>query len=328
MRDASFQSSSYTTGKTLLHIMLLLILLSIQVTRAKAPAETIVEVEPYASTAQVGGSFTVNITLADVQNLYGVEVILHWNASILQVVAVDVRLGFESHSDGVLHEPIFTAKNETIQEEGKYLLASTSTAPAPPFNGSGNIVRITFNVTNVGDSRLNLETKLYDWPPPDREPRISRPIEHTTIDGFFDMTAPTIGIPTRTPSDYVLPEQSVKVSVNVTDSASGVKNVTLLYTLNNGSTWEELIMYYNSSTGFYATIPGQQAETWVKFKIIAYDYAENLQTENGEDPYCTYFVIPEFSHTTILLLFMALTIFAIVLSNKILVEEKLTGYAG
>lgn len=304
--------------------LLLSMLFLCQMVVVEANAETIVRVEPYASFAHVGETFTVNVTVFDVQNLYGVEITLYWNSSILDVVKIDVRLGIASHLDGVLHGDVFIAKNETNPEEGKYLLAGTSTAPAPPFNGSGNIVRITFNTTNASDSKLDLETKLSDWPPQDRIPRISWPIEHTTIDGFFDMNTPIIGIPTRIPSDQVLPNQSVKVSVNVTDSASGVKNVTLLYITNNSLTWKQLVMNPNSSISFYATIPEQQAETWVKFKIIAYDYAENLQIKNGEESYCTYWVVPEFSRITILLLFMVLTIFAIALSDKILVKEKLT----
>ena len=84
-----------------------------------------------------------------------------------------------------MHEPVFVAKNETIQEEGRYLLAATSTVPAEPFSDSGNILAITFNVTNAGSCRLDVEAKLADWPPPDRDPRISWPILHETIDGFF-----------------------------------------------------------------------------------------------------------------------------------------------
>jgi len=152
---------------------------------AKADVVAKVEVEPYASIAQVGETFTVNITLSDVESLYGVELTLRWNASILRVVSVDVRLGVESYLDGVLHEPVFIAKNGTIQEEGKYLLAGTSHSEAPPFSGDGNILRITFNVTNEGSCRLDVEAKLADWPPPDRDPRISLPILHETIDGFY-----------------------------------------------------------------------------------------------------------------------------------------------
>jgi len=156
----------------------------------QAAPETIVKVEPYSSSTNVGETFIVNITIVGVQNLYGVEVTLCWNASLLEVVSLDLRLGVESRPDGVLHElpsaPIFVAENDVIEEQGKYRLAATSTAPAPSFNGSGNIVRLTFNTTNIGNSELDLETQLYDYPPPDREPRISWPIEHTTIDGFVE----------------------------------------------------------------------------------------------------------------------------------------------
>lgn len=324
----AFQSSFYTTGKALLYIALLLAFLSTQMISVKATIETTVRVEPYASTARVGEFFTVNVTVADVQNLYGLEITLRWDSSILQISTVDVRLGVESYPDGVLHEPIFIAENETGQKEGEYWLSGTSMDPAPPFNGSGNIVRITFKVINMGDSKLDLESKLSDWPPPDRDPRISWSIEHATIDGFFDMSSPIIGTPIRDPSGDVLPGQPVKVSVNVTDSASGVKNVTLLYTTNNWSTWETLPMYLNSSIDFYeATIPAQQAETQVKFKIIAYDYAGNLQIKNGESSSCTYFVVPEFADIKILLPLMVLIVF-IIIANKILVVGKLTRHMG
>ena len=172
-------------------INLLLFLALIQVITVQAAPETIVKVEPYASSTNMGETFTINITVVGVQNLYGVEATLCWNASILDVVSLDLRLGVESHPDGVLHElpsaPIFVAENNLIQERGEYRLAATSVSPASSFNGSGNIVSLTFNATNIGNSKLDLETQLYDYPPPDREPRISWPIEHITIDGSFDV---------------------------------------------------------------------------------------------------------------------------------------------
>jgi hypothetical protein len=174
------------------HLLLVSILLMpflIQVAFVKAAPETVVKVEPYSSYANLGETFTINITVADVQNLYGVEVTLYWNASILYVISVDLRLGVESHPDGVLHESpsppyFFIAENDVTQEQGKYRLAATSMAPAPPFNGAGNIVRITFTATNHGNCTLNLETELWDYPPPNQG---SMPIEHITIDGFFDV---------------------------------------------------------------------------------------------------------------------------------------------
>jgi len=156
-----------------------------QITSANASPATVVKVEPNSSTAPVGETFTINITLTDVQNLFGLEVTLYWNASILQMVSADVRLGVESHLDGVLHEPIF---NQTTQEEGKYQIVATSTGhDTPSFSGSGNIVEITFKVIEAGSSQLNLETKLASKPPLGEG---SSPIVHTTTDGFFSPETP------------------------------------------------------------------------------------------------------------------------------------------
>jgi len=152
-------------------------------TSIKATSTTIVKVDPLSTSANLGETFTVSVVIENVQNLYGLEVDLRWNTSVLKVINVDVRLGVESHPDGVLHEDFF---NLTESKDGEYFIAATSYGLAPPFYGSGTIFRITFNVTKAGSSKLDLETQLYDYPPPNRDPRISFPIDHTTMDGFFD----------------------------------------------------------------------------------------------------------------------------------------------
>jgi hypothetical protein len=114
--------------------------------------------------------------------------------------------------------------------------------------------------------------------------------------GPIDETPPTIGIPTREPSGDVQPYQNVTVSVNVKDAESGVENVTLSFTIDNGATWKNITMTLNNSTGLYeATIRGQEAGTTVRFKIIAYDVVGNVAVLDGTQPYCVYVVIPELS---------------------------------
>jgi hypothetical protein len=152
--------------------------------------ETAVEIVPSASTAGVGQSFTINISVLNVLDLYGVEATVKWNSSVLELSKVDIRLG-HTDTDGVLYNasstsPPFIAENST--QNGQYAIAATSTAPAPSFNGSGNIVRITFNVTSSGHSNIDLESQLQDYPPPDRDPRVSLPIQHTTTGGQFNTT--------------------------------------------------------------------------------------------------------------------------------------------
>jgi len=150
------------------------------ITIAQNSAQTIVKVDPPTITVNKGDVFTVNITVIDVQNLYGVEADVRWNASLLQIMGVDIRLGVNSHPDGVLYEPFV---NITQENTGEYVIGATSYTPAPPFNGSGNIIKIIFQAKYSGETIIDLETKLYDYPPPDREPRESLPIPHTTIDG-------------------------------------------------------------------------------------------------------------------------------------------------
>lgn len=133
-----------------------------------------------------------------------------------------------------------------------------------------------------------------------------------------DSTPPSIGTPSQNPlKDNVMPDQEVQVSVNVTDTESQVKNVTLFFTINNGTSWENRTMNYNLSTSLYeATIPGQQAETWVEFKIVAYDNAGNIATKDGAAPYCTYQVIPEFTSFIMFPIFVAATLLAVILLKR------------
>jgi len=171
--------------KILLWLLFLHTLIVTQTASANASPATVVKVEPATTAALVGENFIVDIALSDVQNLFGLEVTLNWNSTILQMVNADVRLGFESHPDGVLHEPLW--KNETI-EAGEYQLVATSLyRETPSFNGSGSIARITFNVTSAGSCELSLGTLLANKPSPHQA---SSPIAHTTINGFFSSTGP------------------------------------------------------------------------------------------------------------------------------------------
>jgi hypothetical protein len=144
-------------------------------------------------------------------------------------------------------------------------------------------------------------------------------LPHKILTGIkLDKTPPIIETPTRTPSGDVQPYQPVKISVNATDTLSGLQNITLVYSFDNGTTWETPEpMILNSTTNLYeAIIPGQPADTWVRFKIIAYDYAKNNVTIDGTEPYCVYQVIPEFSSNNLLAIFLSITLFVAIFSIK------------
>jgi len=143
-------------------------------------------------------------------------------------------------------------------------------------------------------------------------------LPHKILTGIkLDKTCPTIKTPSRTPDGETFPDQSVKVSVNVTDAVSEVNNVTLSYTTNDGATWTDLPMNYNSSINLYeATIPSQPSSTQVRYKIVSYDHAGNNATLDGTEPYCTYQVIPEFLQLLIMPLFIIATLLAVIVYRR------------
>lgn len=132
-----------------------------------------------------------------------------------------------------------------------------------------------------------------------------------------DNSIPLIGTPSRAPEADVQPNQEVKISVDVTDPESGVENVTLSYTTDNGKTWENRTMSLNQSTSLYeTTIPGQEAGTRVKFKIVAYDRVGNNATLDGTEPYCTYQVVPEFPSFLVIPLFIMAALLPVMVHRK------------
>jgi parallel beta-helix repeat protein len=142
-------------------------------------------------------------------------------------------------------------------------------------------------------------------------------LPHKILTGIkLDKTYPTVETPSRTPDGDVLPNQSVKVSVNVTDATSQVKNATLYYTINDGETWTDLPMNHTASNLYEATIPPQEVGTTVRFRIVAYDHAGNNRTLDGTEPYFVYQVVPEFPSILIMSIFIIVTLLAVVLCKR------------
>jgi hypothetical protein len=210
------------------------------ISNVEAVSETVVEVEPPLSFARIGEVFTVNITVVNVQNLYGVEIALYWNASILRIADTDVRLGKEDYPDGVLHKPV--CKNETFME-GKYLLYGLSTQPAPSFNGSGTTVRVTFNVTGIGTCDLSLETKLASNIIPPGSTAVEE-IAHKTINGFFGPI-----LINAFPKNIAVGE-SVNISGLIATAQANV-TVTIFYKREEEMEWHTLETKTNEQGSYY-----------------------------------------------------------------------------
>ena len=154
---------TYTSIPRLVIPILALSLVTLTVCMAMAQGTT-VRVQPSKTSPKNGETFTMDITISNVQNLYAVDVSLTWNNAIIRITGASPQLGVESHPGGVLHQSVYIAENSMSQQSGTYHLLATSEGSAAGFSGSGKIVTLTFLVVQAGHSQLTLETELADKP--------------------------------------------------------------------------------------------------------------------------------------------------------------------
>jgi hypothetical protein len=138
-----------------------------------------------------------------------------------------------------------------------------------------------------------------------------------SANAILDTTAPVIENVSRIPENEVQPMQGTKILVIATDAGSGVKSVILSYTMNSNGSWFDFQMSFNPATGLYeCSVPGQQANTQVEYRILLYDKAGNKKIADNQGQYYVYTVVPEFSPLQTPLLFIMMTLLAVVFGTR------------
>ena len=167
-------------------------------------------------------------------------------------------------------------------------------------------------ITAAPSSGYSFDHWLLDGQEMTENPKTLVMNDNHTIEAFFiDNIPPEINLLGQEPSGNVLAYQNVTVTVNVTDSGSGVSNVTLSYTVDNGTSWNILNMTEASQNAYETTIPGHEDGTFVMYKIIASDNIGNQAVNNNNGYYYVYNVIPELQNLTLTLLTLMTLTFAI-----------------
>lgn len=161
-------------------LVLLMILTATVSPNACAYSTAKVFVQPQSTVIEdVGETFTVDVNVANVSNLYGYEFKLFYNTTILDGIKVELPLGhFLTPTQSSTN--IFIAKQETKDDfnatHGRVWVAATLLKPETSKNDSGVFAAITFTVTTLGSSSLHLhDVKLGN-------PTV-QPIAHDVIDG-------------------------------------------------------------------------------------------------------------------------------------------------
>jgi len=159
-------------------------------------------------TVSYGTIFTAYIKILNVVELYGFEFKLYWNTSLLDLVGINIT------SPSVWGTNYFVGVNDTREDLGRYWLAVAALNPAPSFNGSTTIAKLTFKITydpiypNNVTSALNLtDTELSD--------REANPISHAAYDGEYWCYATKPRLEAK-PSTYTAKTLGEKFSVNIT----------------------------------------------------------------------------------------------------------------
>lgn len=251
--------------KKIYMLIITLLIITAFPSRVNANPQTVVKVEPYQNVFGLGQQFATNITITDAQNLFGLEVRLYWNSSILQLLKTGVMLGL--HPNGVLYGNIL--KSET-NSSGEYLLYGTSIgSQTPSFNGSGTIVTVTFNVTSIGSCELTLQTKLYDKALPGSA---ANPIEHSSQNGYYT----PIYISTS-PSDIFMGESS-KISGYIIPKEEKI-NVTIQYRRQGEVNWLTLGNAMTDKQGNY-TLEWKPQEDGT-YQIKAFATVQNAKIESA-----------------------------------------------
>lgn len=211
-------------------------------------------------------NITIAVKISNVTELYGFDIQLNWNTSILNYTSHIVKIPVETYSDGILHQPVLAVKNEVNTSMGTYVLVYSS-LQAPSFNGSGTVFEMTFTVLEYGECALTISNS-------DLSNRKGQPIEHTVTSGYFSNAYYDIAILNVVPSG---------LAVFIGD----ILNITVTV-INNGTTRNEnfnITVFSNSSHIDTKTVlvlpPGEEDTTvfyWNTSSLFPGNYTISANT--------------------------------------------------
>ena len=157
-------------------------------------------------------TFTIEVKIANVTGLYGVDIRFSWDPTILEYVSHTPKIPVEDYSDGILHKPGILIKDDVDETAGTYQIAYASMDPAPSFNGTGIAFNMTFHVLGIGSCLLEIySSSLSD--------KNGNPIPHDVQNGYFDNYVPSearISVAPHTIIDPTLiPCKNFTINVNL-----------------------------------------------------------------------------------------------------------------
>jgi hypothetical protein len=185
------------------------------VSLATSSSETILFVNPPRSFTEVNNEFLINVSIANVTDLYGWEFKIKWNSTLLDARNVTEGTFLKTQSETFFVIDI----NNTA---GYIRAACTLIGDIPGVNGSGTLATIEYYVETPGECVLDLyDTKLVN--------STEQPIGHNINDGYFSSVLHDISITqVRVSPTTVFIGELVEINVSVLNegTAQEIFNLT------------------------------------------------------------------------------------------------------
>ncbi len=169
----------------------LLLALLLPVLTLAQGADAVVRFEPAAAEVGVGETVTVDIVVEQVADLFGVEVHLTFDPSVVEAVDADPGMAGVQVGLGPFLDVGFVAVNEVNQGTGHIDFAYSAMPPSGPVSGSGVLATITFRGLAPGVSPLTFAQVIlanFD----------ANPIPHSTQNGQVSVPGGETPTPTST----------------------------------------------------------------------------------------------------------------------------------
>lgn len=187
-------------ANALMPLMVVVLLFMTVCPLGMAEPETTVFVDPKETSVEVGQTFSVNISIANVTGLLGFDFLLSYSITILQLTSIQ---------EGPFLKSVGPTLMINLTTEGLVWLAVTlynTQGQLKSANGSGVLAIATFKAIAVGESSLGLfskdpfmrnEVKLATDPPPDDVV----PIPNVATDGHVVVSPDPPSVPSDPPPD-------------------------------------------------------------------------------------------------------------------------------
>jgi hypothetical protein len=284
----------------------------------------VVHVDPQIIVGNPGDTFTVHVKIFNLSNnfhvtdeqweygeplgppgvrnnyslggLFGVEIQLKWDPTVLDYVEHTVTMPVETYPEGLLHaEPeLVDVKDEIDAEAGTYLLSKSSQSPADPFDRpdeNSTAFSMTFTVLKRGVSAITLtNTDLaiarsypeYIWANAD--------IPHWRIDGFFQTPALATRIDKlevgalvgEQIKDPVITGEDAEIRVLVKNdnfTAPDTHNITIYRGTTALDAWNNVVLQPMENATYTVTI--DKDDLSVGSETITVDVASTLLASGG-----------------------------------------------